>query len=567
MLQRILSNLLLKTALAAIAAAFLVQAALLWPESVQRKRSAERQAIAALVGSARADAEVKAEALVRNDISSVRTRLPLWMTDRFPSRVALIDAAGEVKAASGETPNFAEGDAADLLKDSFEDGMVKDHLDGSLIVIVPLGPQGELQEGQEPLGAFVVMAEAEEATRTLTQRGSFGDRFMMLVGGLIAAGLILLVNYLLFIKPIRQIEKYDRSLDIDSGRFATLSDERLGKDELGGIGRARNRLLERLRESQTLLRESNALLERAESKYRSLVQTVPDVVFRMDLAGQFLFLSPSLERLTGIKPESAYDNPEALFDRIVPEDRQAFQDALAGLARGEKNRTLHFRMLSPRASEAPLAFSLYYSPVLDSQGRLQAVEGLFRRAQAHEMPSTPQEPSSRLAVLHEVSGVLHSGPLRDDIFDYLAAKAAEVAGAEKAVVALLGERECQALGIYNIPEEMRLTPYSLTDTAEARVVETREPVALLNEDAWSAYGMNGSYVAVPVLDQLGQPVGLICCHGLRPEHDADGVLALSLLSDLILPAVESEKALRHAQQVEEPRPRRKKKDEDLTFFE
>lgn len=569
MLQKILSNLAWKTTLAIVSAVILIQVALLWPESSQRERAARRQAYSEMMGSARADLNVKAEALAKNQYDRVKSRIAFWETSRFPSDSALIGANGDVAVSSADdVPDFKSGKLNKFLQKAFKGDPVRDSYDGQLMVLVPLQEGGELLEGQEAIGAFAVFADESRAIAALTQRRAISDFLMMALSAAFSAAAMALIVYFLFIRPIRSMERHDRQLDLNSVKISTLG-QKFFPDELGELGRGRNRLLERLGQVQDQAHEINVLLQRTEAKYRALVNTIPDIVFRMDLQGNFVFLSPSIERLVGLKPETVYDSMEAFYERVMPEDREPVEQALHALAAGEKNRRLQFRMISSRANESPLQFNLYYSPELDAKGQLQAIEGIFRRTGSLEETAAVPELSPRFTILEEVSRVLHSGPLPEDIFDYAAARAGEIAGAERSVVALLDNHETHALGLFNLPEDLRQTPLPLVDTAEAKVVETRAPMALLTEEEWSAYGLESAYVGVPILDRLGQPVGLICCHGLKPERNGEALAALTLLAALILPAVESERALRHAQQVEiaeEPR-RRKKKNEDLTFFQ
>ena len=572
MLKQILSNLVWKTALATLAAVLLVQAAIVWPNALQKKKSAEAQIENSLLQMASEDADVKAQALMQKRYERVKSRFTLWKTGRFPVTMALLDAQGKTVAASGEAPDFTKDDANDLLNDALSGKPVQDELDGLGVAIVALGTKGDLGEGEQPIGAFAVLADRDKAIGAVGRNGAFGNSVLLVLSALFATGLILGINYLLFIKPIRLIEKQDRQLNLETGRFVAIPDEQLASDELGSLGRTRNRLLERLRETQSLIRETNTMLERAESKYRALVQSIPDIVFRMNLAGEFLFLSPSFERLMNIKPESIYDSPDLFFERVHPDDRTALREALAAMAKGEKHRSATFRLLAPRSGDPPLQFSVSYAPVIDQQNRMQGIEGVFRRLQGPEIARPMADVAAGLAPLIEVGRALHSGPLQGEVFDYLAEKGAEMAGAERSVVALLDEEQCQAIGIYNLPEDARRSPLPLADTAEAKVVETREPVALLDEEAWNAYGLGGPYIGVPVLDAMGQPLGMICCHGLSADAGEDTIASLLVMADLISPVLESEKALRaaaRAQAIEEarPRPSRRKKDEPLSFFE
>jgi PAS domain S-box-containing protein len=70
-------------------------------------------------------------------------------------------------------------------------------------------------------------------------------------------------------------------------------------------------------------------LQESESKFRSLVDNIPDVVWTTDREGNTSFISPNVEELLGYTPEEIYESGEALwFGAVHPEDvdlvRQAF---------------------------------------------------------------------------------------------------------------------------------------------------------------------------------------------------------------------------------------------------
>lgn len=92
---------------------------------------------------------------------------------------------------------------------------------------------------------------------------------------------------------------------------------------VGVVGMARD--ITAQREAQERLRAQEALL-------RSVSDNLPDgLIFQMerspDGSGRFRYLSAGVERLWGVSAETAYADPEALWSRLHPEDRPAFERA------------------------------------------------------------------------------------------------------------------------------------------------------------------------------------------------------------------------------------------------
>ncbi len=84
-------------------------------------------------------------------------------------------------------------------------------------------------------------------------------------------------------------------------------------------------------------KEVEEKLQESETKYRSLVSNIPDVIWTVDSELQFAFVSPNIERLSGFSLEEVYRCGAALFlESIHTEDVGRAGKALEALfARGE----------------------------------------------------------------------------------------------------------------------------------------------------------------------------------------------------------------------------------------
>jgi PAS domain S-box-containing protein len=80
----------------------------------------------------------------------------------------------------------------------------------------------------------------------------------------------------------------------------------------------------------------NELIE-SESRYRSIIESFPDVLMITDLSGQIVFMNEVAQHLTGLKPEE-YKSPYAKA-KIHPEDLEIVQKAIKELFSGNTNHT------------------------------------------------------------------------------------------------------------------------------------------------------------------------------------------------------------------------------------
>lgn len=76
----------------------------------------------------------------------------------------------------------------------------------------------------------------------------------------------------------------------------------------------------------------NQVLQKAEKEYRTLINTVNEVIFEIDIDGNVVFLNETWERLTGFSVANTLERN--FFDLILPEDQEREIIAFKGLMRG-----------------------------------------------------------------------------------------------------------------------------------------------------------------------------------------------------------------------------------------
>jgi PAS domain S-box-containing protein len=87
-------------------------------------------------------------------------------------------------------------------------------------------------------------------------------------------------------------------------------------------------------------RETEARLRASEERYRSVVESVEDIVFQTDLSGRWQFLNESWTRWSGIPVADALGRPA--YELVHPDDRAAHARAFAPLVAGEVE-SVHLR--------------------------------------------------------------------------------------------------------------------------------------------------------------------------------------------------------------------------------
>lgn len=122
------------------------------------------------------------------------------------------------------------------------------------------------------------------------------------------------------------------------------------KDRLARLGSAVERALERSRSEEERRRHEHSLRE-AETRYRSLVETTPAIVYTwaaIDGVESFseLYVSPQIERILGFAPAEWLADASLWIDRLHPEDRDRVLEETDRSVRERTPFRLEYRMIA-----------------------------------------------------------------------------------------------------------------------------------------------------------------------------------------------------------------------------
>jgi PAS domain S-box-containing protein len=118
----------------------------------------------------------------------------------------------------------------------------------------------------------------------------------------------------------------------------------------------------------------------SEGAFRSVVESIPDVVYRAGPTGALLFVSPQVERLTGYLPYEFTRSPEAWRSIVHPDDRSEYSRRVSGQATGPV--VLEYRVL-PRGKASYRWVRDAVSYTRDTQGALTAITGVITDITEH----------------------------------------------------------------------------------------------------------------------------------------------------------------------------------------
>lgn len=334
----------------------------------------------------------------------------------------------------------------------------------------------------------------------LDRTGTLGTirRYLTLMLGIGILGMILSVGAIyiishLFTRPIAKMVAFAREIALGN-QVRQLKVQPSG--ELGVLANGLNEMLASLDESRRKIRDyadnleemvhvRTLALQESEEKYRTMVENVPLVVYRLLGNGKMIFINHSIEEIMGVSAQEVLENEHFWKEKVWEDDRDRVWPLMDQcLNKGEEYKA-EYRV---RHSGGKLLFVLDHAlPSLDEEGHVETVDGflvdvtdrhqLQRQIIQTEELRTLSEISARLA--HEIRNplvaaggfarrLLNKLPEGDPYRDVVQIIVHEMGRLEKILEKTLA---------YLKPFETVLTPSSLNDLICLVLEEQKEKLA------------------------------------------------------------------------------------------
>jgi len=136
-------------------------------------------------------------------------------------------------------------------------------------------------------------------------------------------------------------------------------------------------LTEAIRELQAEVTERKRAEEKvrvSEEKYKTLVETSSDMIFTVDLKGNFLFTNQAFEKSLGYSAEEIQRING--FDLVHPEDSKTVREQFAALVEGKDVDNMEYKYKAKDGSYISILNNA--SPIFDSRGNVVAAFGVAR---------------------------------------------------------------------------------------------------------------------------------------------------------------------------------------------
>ncbi len=259
-----------------------------------------------------------------------------------------------------------------------------------------------------------------------------------------------------------------------------------------------------LSESETQREDVEEELHQTEVRFRQLVENARDVIYRYRPTDppDFEYISPATQYILGYAPKEFYADPKLLWKLVHPDDRQMLEQGLQGKSPFHERVTLRFRHRDGRV----IWVERVNVPIHDKGGNLVAVEGIAR-----DVTERKEFEKALLSVIQGTSWTVTG--------DFPRTLVKQLAAALQVRVTFLAElhptiknRAC-LLALWNgsgygnnfeYDIEHKPCEHVFTNDLSFYPADLQK---IFPKDAWLRENGIESYLAVPVYDPTGKPIG------------------------------------------------------------
>ncbi len=184
---------------------------------------------------------------------------------------------------------------------------------------------------------------------------------------------------------------------------------------LGDLASAFNQMIQNLKKARTELLES-------EARYRLLAENAADVIWTMNLNGEFTYISPSVMHLRGITVEEAM--AQSIEESLAPASaqlvREKMNELMAQIAKGEKIEAGIFHLEQPRKDGTLIWIEVTISGLYDINGSIVGIQGSSRDiTERLKIINAEHEQRILAEALKNTAAALNSAMSLDEVFDCL----------------------------------------------------------------------------------------------------------------------------------------------------
>ncbi len=234
-------------------------------------------------------------------------------------------------------------------------------------------------------GEVVALVKIEKDRSEIIRRLNNTKTLMVLVGlvGIFVSSVVIWIVSAQFTKPIGEIVK--EAQEIAEEKREIHLDSR-PDDEIGLLTRSLNSMLESLKNKRILIEDYARTLEKrveertadlilSEEKYRTLIEQLPLIVYRLLNDGTVELVNPYFENKLGYSVDDVVRDRTFWWEKIFGRDKEEKKDFLSGF--GEEGKEYRAERIVKDRQGRLLTFIDRMIPIRDAFGKVKWIDGIM----------------------------------------------------------------------------------------------------------------------------------------------------------------------------------------------
>jgi diguanylate cyclase (GGDEF)-like protein/PAS domain S-box-containing protein len=256
------------------------------------------------------------------------------------------------------------------------------------------------------------------------------------------------------------------------------------------VAELRRRIAE-LEELEIQHNQAEETLLQREEKYRTILESIEEGYYEVDLAGNFTFLNDSMSRIWGYPKEELIGmNNRQFTDR--ENAKRLFQDFNRSYKTGEAGKIVDYEIIRKDGGKRNIETS--FSIIRDASGKATGFRGIIRditeRKKAEKTLRRSEETAKRLAqenaTIAEIGRIVSSTLNIEEIYGHFAEEVKKLIPFDRIAINTINYEDETVTVAYvtgvDVTDRLKGTAIPLAGTLAGEVVRTRKSMVIQTED-------------------------------------------------------------------------------------
>ena len=265
--------------------------------------------------------------------------------------------------------------------------------------------------GKEAGAIYVLFSVAKEEVFAPGNRKLAQDLIWSGIAVLLALLAAWFIGTVSIVRPVKRLLKVTRR--VTDGELGARIGQPYETGELGRLASGFDQMAESLQSREVERKQAEEELREKEERFRTVADFTYDWEWWRDVDGRFVYVSPSVQRITGYSAEEFQRDPDLLLRIVHPEDRAVVEKQLAADFKSDSPVALDFRLVT-KGGET-IWIEHISQPVFGMDGRRLGRRASNRDGTDRKRVQEDLAQQSALKTSQAELSVLMSGNLQTDV--------------------------------------------------------------------------------------------------------------------------------------------------------